>query len=154
MLCNIYVQLGRMSTFKIDEIIDRSMMLSPMVMRSVSRFFRDMVPNLESRNLPALGGKHLLICLNNSKRRNGEMCLDWHDVSDLLDNIGQKPTDGAIRKQQTTITMDSLERKSFLYTVICFFAGCGVVHLSSGDVLREEVQANTPLGWVGKLMRL
>lgn len=45
-------------------------------------------------------GREALIDLfeQHCKSRGGEMSLDWHDVSDLLDNVGQKPTDEAVRK--------------------------------------------------------
>jgi adenylate kinase len=109
------------------------------------------------------------------KKRNGEMSLDWHDVSDLLDNIGQKPTDEAVRKlfsaaddnNDGLIGKDEFLDHSDLFLqgrparIILVVGGpgsgkgmlserlvkeCGVVHLSSGDMLREEVQEGTHLG--------
>lgn len=49
---------------------------------------------------PSTLGREALIDLfeQHCKSRGGEMSLDWHDVSDLLDNVGQKPTDEAVRK--------------------------------------------------------
>ena len=126
---------------------------------------------------PSSLGREALIDLFEQycKMRNGEMGLDWHDVSDLLDNIGQKPTDDAVRKlfNAADDNHDGLiGKEEFLNHSDLFLQGrpariilvvggpgsgkgmlserlvkeCGVVHLSSGDMLREEVQEGTHLG--------
>lgn len=137
---------------------------------------------------PSALGREALIDLFDqySKKRNGirdsfgvEMSnvqsLDWHDVSDLLGNVGQKPTDDVLRKifsaaddnHDGFIGLDEFLDHSDLFLqgrparIILVVGGpgsgkgllserlvkeCGVVHLSSGDMLREEVAEGTHLG--------
>jgi len=110
-----------------------------------------------------------------AKMRNGELSLDWHDVSDLLCSVGHQPTDAVVRKlfEAVDVNHDGLITKNeFLEESDLFLQGrpariilvvggpgsgkgllserlvkeCGVVHLSSGDLLRDEVEAGTFLG--------
>lgn len=126
---------------------------------------------------PSALGREALIDLFEQycKRRNGEMCLDWHDVNDLLHNVGQTPTDEVVRKIFEAADNDRdgfINKEEFLDHHAIFLRGrpariilvvggpgsgkgmlserlvkeCNVVHLSSGDMLREEVQEGTHLG--------
>ena len=101
--------------------------------------------------------------------------LDWHDVKDLLHGIGQDPTDEVIQKLFEVADEDNdglIKADEFLTHSDTFLAGkpariilvvggpgsgkgllcerlakeCGVVHLSSGDLLRAEVAKGTQLG--------
>lgn len=110
-----------------------------------------------------------------SKMRDGRRSLDWHDVQSLLQDFGQEATDAQVRKLFRTVDKDGngyIEKEEFMDKSDLFLQGrpariilivggpgsgkgvlserlvkeCGVVHLSSGDLLREEVQAGTRLG--------
>ncbi len=103
------------------------------------------------------------------------MSLDWHDVADLLRSVGQEPSDTVIRTLFEAVDIDHdglITREEFLEESDLFLQGrpariilvvggpgsgkgllserlvkeCGVVHLSSGDLLRDEVEAGTFLG--------
>lgn len=111
-----------------------------------------------------------------AKIRGGEMSLDWHDVSDLLCSVGHRdqPAD-VVRKLFEAVDVNGdglISKEEFLEESDLFLQGrpariilvvggpgsgkgllskrlveeCGVVHLSSGDLLREEVEAGTHLG--------
>eukprot|EP00581_Thalassiosira_minuscula_P019166 CAMPEP_0183734700 /NCGR_PEP_ID=MMETSP0737-20130205/44567_1 /TAXON_ID=385413 /ORGANISM="Thalassiosira miniscula, Strain CCMP1093" /LENGTH=607 /DNA_ID=CAMNT_0025968265 /DNA_START=54 /DNA_END=1877 /DNA_ORIENTATION=- len=110
-----------------------------------------------------------------AKMRNGELCLDWHDVSDLLHAVGEDPTDAVVRKLLEALDGNEdgfIDKEEFLEHSDLFLRGrpariilvvggpgsgkgllserlvkeCEVVHLSSGDMLRAEVEAGTPIG--------
>ncbi|KAL7479292.1 hypothetical protein ACHAW6_005027 [Cyclotella cf. meneghiniana] len=110
-----------------------------------------------------------------SKMRDGKLSLDWHDVQNLLRDFGQEATDEVVRKLFEAVDHDGdgvIDRGEFLEKSDLFLQGrpariilvvggpgsgkgllserlvkeCGVVHLSSGDLLRQEVQAGTHLG--------
>ncbi|KAL9190473.1 hypothetical protein ACHAXT_007684 [Thalassiosira profunda] len=106
----------------------------------------------------------------------GQRTLDFHDVRALLRGMGdQNPTDAVIRKLIEAVDTDEdgmVDREEFLEHSDLFLQGrpariilvvggpgsgkgllserlvkeCGVVHLSSGDLLRAEVEAGTPIG--------
>eukprot|EP00804_Cyclotella_cryptica_P002973 CCRYP_005992-RA/>CCRYP_005992-RA protein AED:0.35 eAED:0.35 QI:679/1/1/1/0/0/2/283/442 len=110
-----------------------------------------------------------------SKMRDGKLSLDWHDVQILLRDFGQEATDEVVRNLFEAVDHDGdgvIDREEFLEKSDLFLQGrpariilvvggpgsgkcllserlvkeCGVVHLSSGDLLRQEVQAGTHLG--------
>ena len=110
-----------------------------------------------------------------SKSREGLRCLDWHGVQSMLKDIGQDSTDNNVKELFRTVDSngngfigkDEFIAKSDLFLqgrparIILIVGGpgsgkgllserlvkeCGVVHLSSGDLLRQEVQAGTRLG--------
>jgi adenylate kinase len=103
------------------------------------------------------------------------MSLDWHDVKDLLHGVGEDATDDVVRKLFGAVDDNGdgiISRSEFLEHSDLFLNGrpariilvvggpgsgkgllserlvkeCGVVHISSGDLLREEVQAGSHLG--------
>ena len=107
--------------------------------------------------------------------KSGGLTLDWHDVRDLLRGIGQEPTDEVVKKLFEVADEDNdglIKEEEFLKYSDTFLAGrpariilvvggpgsgkgllcerlakeCGVVHLSSGDLLRAEVAKGTRLG--------
>jgi adenylate kinase len=109
------------------------------------------------------------------KVRNGELSMDWHDVYDLLNGIGESPTDLCVQKLFEVADVDAdglINTKEFLANNDTFLVGrpariilvvggpgsgkgvlcerlvkeTGVVHLSSGDLLRAEVAEGTALG--------
>lgn len=109
------------------------------------------------------------------KVRDGKMSLDWHDVKDLLHGVGEDATDDVVRKLFGAVDDNGdgiISRSEFLEHSDLFLNGrpariilvvggpgsgkgllserlvkeCGVVHISSGDLLREEVQAGSHLG--------
>lgn len=106
------------------------------------------------------------------KVRNGTISMDWHDVQDMLIGIGEKPTDECVKKLFEVADMDGnglITTDEFLIHHEVFLAGrpariilvvggpgsgkgvlcerlakeCGVVHLSSGELLRDEVEQQT-----------
>eukprot|EP00546_Thalassionema_frauenfeldii_P012448 CAMPEP_0178927956 /NCGR_PEP_ID=MMETSP0786-20121207/19553_1 /TAXON_ID=186022 /ORGANISM="Thalassionema frauenfeldii, Strain CCMP 1798" /LENGTH=396 /DNA_ID=CAMNT_0020603601 /DNA_START=125 /DNA_END=1315 /DNA_ORIENTATION=- len=108
-------------------------------------------------------------------RENGLVSMDWHDVKDLLEGIGEQPTDACVQKLFEVADLDGdglIFCKDFLANSDTFLAGrpagiillvggpgsgkgvlserlakeCGLVHLSSGDLLRNEVRKGTDLG--------
>lgn len=109
------------------------------------------------------------------KVRNGIISMDWHDVQDMLIGIGEKPTDECVKKLFEVADMDGnglITTDEFLIHHEVFLAGrpariilvvggpgsgkgvlcerlakeCGVVHLSSGELLRDEIEQQTELG--------
>jgi adenylate kinase len=109
------------------------------------------------------------------KVRNGELCMNWEDVYELLKGIGESPTDLCVQKLFEVADVDAdglIDTQDFLANSDTFLAGrpariilvvggpgsgkgvlcerlvkeTGVVHLSSGDLLRAEVAEGTPLG--------
>lgn len=109
------------------------------------------------------------------KVRDGKMSLDWHDVKDLLHGVGEDATDDVVRKLFGAVDDNGdgiISRSEFLEHSDLFLNGrpariilvvggpgsgkgllserlvkeCGVVHISSGDLLREEVQSGSHLG--------
>ena len=106
------------------------------------------------------------------KIRDGTLSLDWHDVQDMLIGIGEKPTDAVVKKLfevadldgNGIITTDEFlsHHETFLFgrpaRIILIVGGpgsgkgvlserlaeeCGVVHLSSGKLLRDEIEQKT-----------
>ena len=109
------------------------------------------------------------------KIRNGVLSMDWHDVKDLLDGIGEDSSDEVVKKLFEVADVAGngvIDTEEFLAHSDTFLGGrpariilvvggpgsgkgrlcerlvkeCGVVHLSSGDLLREEVAKGTALG--------
>ena len=109
------------------------------------------------------------------KVRDGVLSLDWHDVSDLLKGVGEEPTDAVVQQLFSIADVDGdglVSTPEFMEHSDVFLAGrpariilvvggpgsgkgmlcerlvkeCGVVHLSSGNLLREEVEKGTALG--------
>ncbi|VEU42571.1 unnamed protein product [Pseudo-nitzschia multistriata] len=101
--------------------------------------------------------------------------MDWHDVQDMLTGIGEKPTDEVVQKLFEVADKDKkgiITTEEFLANHETFLSGrpariilvvggpgsgkgllserlaneCGVVHLSSGDLLRDEISQGTELG--------
>jgi len=101
--------------------------------------------------------------------------MNWHDVKDLLKGIGEEPTDEVVLKLFEVADLDSnglIDIEEFMMNSDVFLGGrpariilvvggpgsgkgllserlvkeCGVVHLSSGDLLRDEVAKGTALG--------
>mmetsp|Transcript_12942 Transcript_12942/g.27945 ORF Transcript_12942/g.27945 Transcript_12942/m.27945 type:complete len:569 (+) Transcript_12942:175-1881(+) len=129
-----------------------------------------------SSEVSSMGREALLDLMEEyGKIRNGELSLDWHDVSDLLRGVGEEPTDAAVMKlfQVADRDGDGLIDKQEFFSNSELFIGkrpariilvvggpgsgkgllserlvkeCGVVHLSSGDLLRDEVAQGTDLG--------
>lgn len=106
------------------------------------------------------------------KDRDGTLSMDWHDVQDMLVGIGEKPTDEVVKKLfevadtdgNGIITTDEFlaHHETFLVgrpaRIILVVGGpgsgkgvlcerlakeCGVVHLSSGELLRTEIEQQT-----------
>ncbi len=106
------------------------------------------------------------------KVRDGVISMDWHDVQDMLIGIGEKPTDECVKKLFEVADMDGnglITTDEFLVHHEVFLAGrpariilvvggpgsgkgvlcerlakeCGVVHLSSGELLRDEIEQQT-----------
>jgi adenylate kinase len=109
------------------------------------------------------------------KVRGGVLSMDWCDVKDLMKGIGEEPTDEVVQKLFGVADIDGngvIDAQEFLTHRDAFLGGrpariilvvggpgsgkgrlcerlvkeCGVVHLSSGDLLRKEVQKGTVLG--------
>jgi adenylate kinase family enzyme len=109
------------------------------------------------------------------KIRDGQLSMDWHDVRDLLRGIGEEPTDDVVKKLFEVADVDGkgvIDTEAFIANSDTFLGGrpariilivggpgsgkgllserlvkeCGVVHLSSGDLLRDEVAKGTVLG--------
>jgi len=109
------------------------------------------------------------------KMRDGNISLDWHDVKALLEGIGEDPTDEVVQKLFEVADGDHnglISGEEFLENSDTFLGGrpariilvvggpgsgkgvlsrrlveeCGVVHVSSGDLLRQEVAEGTQLG--------
>lgn len=103
------------------------------------------------------------------------LSLDWHDVSDLLKAVGQDPTDDVVKKLFQVADVDHdgyIDTREFITHSELFLGGrpariilvvggpgsgkgvlcerlvreCGVVHVSSGELLRNEVAEGTELG--------
>jgi len=101
--------------------------------------------------------------------------MDWHDLKDLLTGIGDEPTDEVVQKLFEVADLDHsglINTEEFIANSDVFLDGrpariilvvggpgsgkgllserlvkeCGVVHLSSGDLLRDEVAKGTALG--------
>lgn len=109
------------------------------------------------------------------KIRNGVLSMDWHDVKDLLEGSGIEATDEVVRTLFKVTDDDGsgvINTEEFLTHHETFLGGrpariilvvggpgsgkgvlserlvkeCGVVHLSSGEMLRDEVAQGTELG--------
>lgn len=111
----------------------------------------------------------------NCENVEGEHYLSFEDVRELLNSIGERPDEETLRKlfeAADTKKDNKLSLSEFLLASDSVLGGaparivivvggpgsgkgilcqrlvqeCGVVHLSSGDLLRDEVESNTPLG--------
>lgn len=109
------------------------------------------------------------------KIRDGTLSLDWHDVQDMLIGIGEEPTDKVVKMLFEVADADqngTISTEEFLNHHETFLGGrparillvvggpgsgkgvlcerlakeCGVVHLSSGELLRDEIHQGTELG--------
>ena len=109
------------------------------------------------------------------KVRDGKLSMDWHDVQDLLKGIGEAGTDSCVKKLFEVADVDGkgvIDTEAFISNSDTFLGGrpariilvvggpgsgkgvlcqrlvkeAGVVHLSSGDLLRDEVAKGTVLG--------
>merc|ERR1712232_962244 len=109
------------------------------------------------------------------KIRDGVLSMDWHYVQDMLTGIGEKPTDEVVQKLFEVADREKkgiITTEEFLANHETFLSGrpariilvvggpgsgkgllserlaneCGVVHLSSGDLLRDEISQGTELG--------
>jgi hypothetical protein len=109
------------------------------------------------------------------KIRDGVLSMDWHDVKNLLEGIGEDSSDEVVQKLFEVADMKGngvIDTEEFLTHSQVFLGGrpariilvvggpgsgkerlcerlvkeCGVVHLSSGDLLRQEVAKGTVLG--------
>jgi adenylate kinase len=107
--------------------------------------------------------------------RDGELCLDCHDIRKLLVGIGEEPKSETIRQLFEVADEDGnglIDVEEFIEHADTFMGGnpariilvvggpgsgkgvlskrleaeCNVVHLSSGDLLRCEVSRDTALG--------
>jgi adenylate kinase len=107
--------------------------------------------------------------------RDGILSLDWHDVKELLKGIGEDPTDEVVQKLFAVAEPEGkgfIDTYQFIAHSDTFLGGrpariilvvggpgsgkgvlssrlvkeCDVVHLSSGELLRDEVEQGTPLG--------
>jgi len=110
-----------------------------------------------------------------AKKRHDVFTLDYHDICALLKGIGERPHDSLVQKLFLVADMDGnglIDLEEFLehsYTfigdnparIILVVGGpgsgkgvlsetlekqCNVVHLSSGKLLRDEVEQGTALG--------
>jgi hypothetical protein len=106
------------------------------------------------------------------KVRNGELTLDLEDVHNMLKAVGENPTDEVVKKLFEVADMDKnnlIDTEEFLLHSEMFLSGrpariilvvggpgsgkgmlcerlvkeCGVVHLSSGELLRQEIAEGT-----------
>ena len=109
------------------------------------------------------------------KIRDEKLTMDWHDVKDLLKGIGEDCTDTYVKKIFEVADVDRngvIETEDFISNSDTFLGGrpariilvvggpgsgkgvlcerlvkeAGAVHLSSGDLLRDEVAKGTVLG--------
>lgn len=124
----------------------------------------------------SLGQEALLDLMHTyAKVRDGVLSLDWHDVQDMLRGFGEEPTDVIVKKLFEVADIDGdglIDTESFMTHSDTFLGGrpariilvvggpgsgkgvlcerlvkeCGVVHLSSGELLRDEVEQGTELG--------
>ena len=107
--------------------------------------------------------------------RDGVLSLDWHDVKALQEGIGEDPTDEVVQKLFEVADPEHkgyIDTYQFIAHSDTFLGGrpariilvvggpgsgkgvlssrlvkeCDVVHLSSGELLRDEVEKGTPLG--------
>ncbi len=112
---------------------------------------------------------------NHGKVRNGRVSMDWHDVKDLLRAVGNEATDEVVQKLFEVADVHGtgiIDADAFITHSEIFLGGrpariilvvggpgsgkgvlserlvkeCGVVHLSSGELLRDEVAQGTELG--------
>jgi adenylate kinase len=110
-----------------------------------------------------------------AKERNGQLTLDWQDVACLLKGIGEEPKSNTVRMMFKVADMDGngfIDVDEFFEhagvflgdspaRIIIVVGGpgsgkgllserlekeCSVIHLSSGELLRSEVQKGTALG--------
>ncbi|GKY97032.1 hypothetical protein MPSEU_000661900 [Mayamaea pseudoterrestris] len=113
--------------------------------------------------------------LQYAKERNGELTLDWQDVACLLKGIGEEPRSETVqmlfkvadRDGNGVIDVDEFFEHAGVFLgdsparIIIMVGGpgsgkgllskrlekeCNVVHLSSGELLRSEVEMGTTLG--------
>jgi len=107
--------------------------------------------------------------------RDGELTLDLLDVKAMLQSVGENPTDEVVKKMFEVADKDKnnlIGTNEFITHSDLFLSGrpariilvvggpgsgkgvlcerlvkeCGVVHLSSGDLLRQEIAEGTELG--------
>jgi AAA domain/Ankyrin repeats (many copies) len=106
------------------------------------------------------------------KERNGQLTLDLHDVREMLKAVGENPTTAVIEKLFEVADVDRnglIDSEEFITHSELFLSGrpariilvvggpgsgkgllcerlqkeCNVVHLSSGELLRDEVAQGT-----------
>lgn len=124
----------------------------------------------------SLGQEALLDLMHTyGKVREGLLSLDWLDVQNMLKGVGEEPTDEIVKKMFEVADVDGdglIDTDSFMTHSDTFLGGrpariilvvggpgsgkgvlcerlvkeCGVVHLSSGELLRDEVAQGTELG--------
>ncbi|CAB9515120.1 Adenylate kinase [Seminavis robusta] len=109
------------------------------------------------------------------KVRDGVLSMDWHDVKELLEGVGEDHTDEVVQKLFEVADVNGtgiIDTEAFMTHSDTFLGGrpariilvvggpgsgkgvlcerlvkeCGVVHLSSGELLRDEVTRGTELG--------
>lgn len=127
-------------------------------------------------NAATMGQEALLDLMHNyGKIRNGMLTMDWHDVKDLLKGVGKEATDEVVQKLFEVADVSGtgiIDTDAFITHSEVFLGGrpariilvvggpgsgkgvlserlvkeCGVVHLSSGELLRDEVAQGTELG--------
>ena len=123
-----------------------------------------------------LGKEALLDLMHQyGKMRDGVLSMDWQDVKDLLVGVGEDSSDEVVQKLFEVADVKRngvIDTEEFIAHNEIFLGGrpariilvvggpgsgkgrlcerlvkeCGVVHLSSGDLLREEVAKGTALG--------
>uniref|UniRef100_A0A7S4VSX4 EF-hand domain-containing protein n=2 Tax=Ditylum brightwellii TaxID=49249 RepID=A0A7S4VSX4_9STRA len=129
-----------------------------------------------SSSVRAMGQDALMDLMQHyGKVRNGVLSLDWHDVSNLLKGVGNDSTDAFVKKLFEVADADGdgyIDEQEFFNNselflgekparIILVVGGpgsgkgllserlvkeCGVIHISSGDLLRDEVAKGTTLG--------
>lgn len=137
-----------------------------------------------SANSSSMGQEALLDLMHAyGQMRDGVLSMDVHDVKGLLKGVGEEPTDEVVKKLFEVADVDGtgvIDTEEFITHSDTFLGGrpariilvvggpgsgkgvlserlvkeCGVVHLSSGALLRDEVAQGSELGkQVEEIMR-